>query len=159
MVTDLSIDATLLSDLTLRLHQEIDALDPDGSLEEELRVWAKIADTARLIGQVRDELAVKLAGAMNDKRVTVMGVGTFEKHRKSSRKSWDKDALLHDVLDTRMVDPESGEVRDETPADKILDVWTLGAPKVTSMRERGLDPDDYCTVERGALTLEVVTSG
>lgn len=144
----------------LELHQEVDRLSVGPAfLNDALRAYAKVADAARLIAQVRDEFAAALAEVMPDKRVTVMGVGTFERHRKSSRKSWDKDQLLRDVLDTRRVDPSTGEVRDEAPIDKVLDVWTLGAPKVTALRERGLDPDDYCAVERGAMTLEVVANG
>ncbi len=40
-----------------------------------------------------------------------------------------------------------GVITDESPVDKILYCWNLGAPRVEALRARGLDPDDYCEVE------------
>ena len=54
----------------------------------------------------------------------------YEAHRKKSRTVWDKDALLHAVLDTRLVDTDTGEVVDPTPYDKVLHVWNLGTPRI-----------------------------
>lgn len=159
-MSDLCTLTDTLHSTLLAIHQEVDGLDTERVfLDGALTTWTKLADVARLAGQVRDEFAAKLAGAMPEKRMTVTGVGTFEKHRKSSRTRWEKDDLLRAVLDTRLADPESGELREETETDKILDVWSLGAPRLGALRARGLDPDEFCSVERGAMTLEVIANG
>lgn len=152
-------DVEMLHDTLLRIHQDTDRLEVGPALlNDALTAWARLADAARLVAQVRDEFAAKLADAMGrEKRVTVLGVGTFEKHRKTARKRWDTDDLVRVVLDTRTVDPETGET--ESPVDRLLRVWNLGAPRVTALRELGIEPDDYCESEKGALTLQVVTNG
>ena len=125
-------------------------------LEEALICWAMIEEAARNVSRIRDELAKKLADEMIDKRVTVDGLGTFEKHGKRDRKKWDRDALLRDVLDTRIVDPNTGEVMDATPLDKVLHVWNLGTPRLTALRDRGLDPEDYCESEFAGFTIQLL---
>jgi hypothetical protein len=38
---------------------------------------------------------------------------------------------------------------------RILDVWNLGAPRVTSLRERGIDPDEFCTSTAGKVSVVI----
>lgn len=125
-------------------------------LDQGLVCYALIETAARDLSRIRDELARKLAGSFpeGEKRIVVEGAGVFEKHRKADRKGWDKEDLLRAVLDTRIVDPDTGEVLDPNDLDKVLRVWNLGAPRITALRERGIDPEEFCTVEYGALTLQ-----
>ncbi len=78
------------------------------------------------------------------------------RHSKKDRTQWDKPDLLRAVLDTKLVDTATGEILDETPLSKVTTVWNLGAPRLTALRDRGLDPDDFCTTEvRPGWSLEV----
>ena len=154
MSADLGRDAELLAQVVANLDRDVSAEAPI-DLHAGLEAWVRMEDANRQLGVARDLLAARLAKSMTDKRETVTGVGTFEKHRKSNRKKWDKD-LLRVVLDTVLVDTETGEVTDPSPIDKVLHVWNLGAPRVTALRERGIDPDDWCEVEYGDLTLQKV---
>lgn len=74
----------------------------------------------------------------------VEGVGMVRRHPRSKRTEWDRDELVQTVLDSRLIDAHTGEVADETPLDKVRHIWNLGAPRLTALRDRGLDPDDYC---------------
>ena len=155
-MTELARDVLMLDALTDDIAKNVDAEDVGTDLGEALTVWNLLADCARRLAAARDDLGRLLADDMPEKRMTVMGVGTFEKHRKADRKAWDKDELLRVVLDSRVVDPETGEVREETPLDRVLDVWNLPAPRTTALKARGIDPDEFCTVEYGHLTLQVI---
>lgn len=156
-MTELARDVLMLDALTDDIAKNVDAEDVRTDLGEALTVWNLLADCARRLAAARDDLGRLLADDMPEKRMTVMGVGTFEKHRKADRKAWDKDDLLRVVLDSRLADAD-GVVVDETPLDKVLDVWNLPAPRTTALKARGIDPDEFCTVEYGHLTLQVVTS-
>jgi hypothetical protein len=105
---------------------------------------------------LRENLDTALGEAMTAHQMVVDGVGVIRRHRKRSRTEWAKDDLLRAVLDSRLVDPHTGEIADETPLDKVRHVWNLGAPRVTALRDRGLDPDEFCRTElRDGWTIEV----
>jgi hypothetical protein len=141
--------------------ESIEALDIDAicalPLDQALICVALLQQSNQTLVQVRTLLESRVAELMPEQQVTVDRAGTFVVHRKSNRTAWDKDDLRRAVLDSRIVNERTGEVRDETPLDKVLHVWNLGAPRTTALRERGLDPDEYCTVERGGLTIEVIS--
>jgi len=157
--TDLHIDARELTVLAEELELHVGDYTADDELvlqDDDLIAWKQLDDACRVIADARDALAKRLAEAMPEKRQTVMGTGTFEKHFRTDRKQWDTDALKSAVLDSRLADTETGEFLDETPIEKITAVWNLGAPRVTVLRERGIDPDQFCTTEKRGLTLQVI---
>jgi hypothetical protein len=137
-----------------RIDQEsIDSADQDTLL----KAYALLEDANRVLAQVRTLLRNAAADKMTDKQVVVPGLGTVVKHGKRDRKSWDTESLLRAVLDSRVVDKDTGEVRDETPLDKVLAVWNLGTPRIKELRDtRGIDPDEFCASEWGGWTLEVI---
>lgn len=125
------------------------------TLDEALISYALIQEAATTLSRIREELAKKLADEMPDKRVVVEGVGTFEKHGKRDCKKWDRESLLRDVLDTRQFDEDG---TDASPLEKVTRVWNLGAPRVTVLREMGLDPEDYCESEFAGFTIQLLAS-
>lgn len=145
-------------DVTIVLDS-IEALDVDAicalPIETQLVCVAILEEANRTLGVVRALLTPRVAKAMPDKQMTVSGAGTFEVHRKKSRTQWDKDDLLRAVLDSRIVNPNTGEVKEETPIEKVLHVWNLGAPRTTALRERGLSADEFCHTELGDLSIEI----
>lgn len=150
----LATDTMLLTECVRDLDREV--RDEDFDLDTGLICLAMIEEANRHLATLRHDLTQRMAEQMGSKRVTIEGAGTFERHRKTDRKSWDTDALLHHVLDTRLVNPNTGEVKDETPLEKVLAVWNLGAPRVTVLRERGLDPDEFAQVQRGGWQIQVI---
>jgi hypothetical protein len=114
-----------------------------------------LEETNSHLATTRALLTHRIAGTMPQSRVTVTGVGTFVRHRSANRTRWAKD-LYRAVLDTRLGDPVTGELIEESPLAKVLHVWNLGAPRVSALRARGLDPDEWCEIEYGRFTIEKV---
>ena len=90
----------------------------------------------------------------DEKVMEVRGVEFVRSKPPPSRTGWrvqdwtDEDGkqhvgLLQTVLDTPRAD-KNGEPL--TPAAKLLEVWTLGAPKLTALDDYGIGRDDFCTV-------------
>lgn len=135
---------------------DVDRLHLEGD-DRDFIALAMIRDCRTTLAHVERELEQKLAGRMEAKRHVIENVGTFEKRTKKNRTQWDTEDLLRAVLDTRLVDTETGEVVDETPLDKVLQVWNLGVPRVTVLRERGLDADQFCRAEPAGYSIQIIT--
>ena len=110
-----------------------------------------------------------IADALGSNSITVDDVGTVEAKRGVTRKEWDRRALIRAVLDSRRApDPTTGEMvgsdsglavidgeRISCSQDlaRVLDVWNLGAPRVTALRERGIDPDEFAATTPGRTSI------
>lgn len=153
--------AVTASDVLI-IHDAACAIDIDAilamPLDDAMATWAVLEDANRVIQQVRSLLVHQLAQKMGEHQVTVDGVGTFVRHKKKNRTAWDKDDLLRAVLDSRLVDTDTGEVADESPLDKVLAVWNLPAPRTTVLKARGIDADEFCRTEDAGWSIETVTS-
>lgn len=135
---------------------DVDRLQLEGD-DRDFIALAMIRDCRQTLAHVERELEQKLAGRMDEKRHVIENVGTFERRAKKNRTAWDTDDLLRAVLDTRLVDTETGELSEETPLEKVLQVWNLGAPRVTVLRERGLDADQFCRAEPAGYSIQIIT--
>lgn len=125
-------------------------------IEDALRCVDALEESHRVLALVRSALPGALAPIFGEKQITVEGTGTFVLHGKRDRKQWDRDALLSAVLDSRLVDTETGEVADETPLQKVLACWNLPAPRTTALKARGIDADQFCRSEWGGHTIEII---
>lgn len=138
---------------------QINRLDVEEIMGEDLesatRQWAALEDANRVLAMIRGDLARRIGDELPEKQWTIEGLGTVERHYRKSRTEWRKDELLRDVLDVRIVDEQTGELRFATPLEKVLYVWNLPAPRTTALRELGLDPDDYCHAEPGGVNLQL----
>lgn len=129
--------------------------EPD--LHDEAWMLHTVREARRMLADTERSLENRCGSLMKSKRETIEGLGTLERHPNKSYTKWDREALKRDVLDSRIAD-ENGEVVDETPLDKILDVWNLGAPRRTALNHRGLTPDEYCEVEdNGGFKVQVIS--
>lgn len=117
-------------------------------LERHARWLVKVRNIRRALTDVEKDLEEATAKRMTGKTEVIDGIGVLSRHERRSRTAWDKEALRMDVLDSRLVDKGTGEVVDESPVDKLLAVFNLPAPRLTALRARGLDPDEYCVVEK-----------
>ena len=133
---------------------DVDRLLIEGD-DRDFIALAMIRDARASLMYAERELEQKLAARMDDKRHVIEGVGTFERRVKKARTQWDNDDLLRAVLDTRLCD-EDGVVIEETPIDKVLKVWNLGAPRVTALRERGIEADEFCKAENAGFSIQII---
>lgn len=128
------------------LHHEALLADQPSDLARALAVLRDLKqDAATIYSEVEQRYLDSLADYGD--RVEVPGLGVVETHRRTKRTKWDLDAVVVDVLDAT-----ANEVGVETTAD--LDPWlavtalreciSFGAGKVTGLRARGLQPDEYC---------------
>jgi len=140
----------------------VESLDVDAlaglPLGDALRAWQELENVNRCLGVVRSELEKAVAAAMPESQIAVTGSGVFQRHGRKDRKTWDHEMLYRDVRDALLVDKQTGEVTVQTESERIRYVWHLGAPRVTALRELGLDPDDYCRSEWRGYAIEVITS-
>lgn len=154
-MSDLASTALLLE----AVIADLDELMPTATVDDlaaAMVVRSILATTAMGLSSVRESLDDKIGEAMGEYRKIVEGFGQVERHKKKSRTKWDTDDLRRAVLDSRVIDEATGEVLDPNPVDKILRVWNLGAPRLTALRERGLDPDEFAvTEERSGWQLKV----
>lgn len=127
------------------LDEHVSHLD-DVGLAVGLDCRSHLALAAEGLRGIRERLDDLIGEAMCQYRVVVPDHGQIERHKKKSRTQWDKD-LYRAVLDTVLVDEETGEITPETPVEKLLHVWNLGVPRTTALKARGLDPDEWATVE------------
>lgn len=114
------------------------------SLDELLGALDLIKGLRKSVATVGSDVEHRAGVVMGDKRVTVNGV-EWERSKSPRRSQWQTDDLKRAVLDTRLVDNE-GVIADESPLDKVLHVWNLGAPRLTALKERGIDADEFCSV-------------
>jgi len=96
---------------------------------------------------------------------------TAQVRRGRDRTEWDTRSLVRAVLDSRCrPDPETGEAApsDDGRAEikgeplscsqdlaRVLHVWNLGAPRVTALRDRGIDPDEFCASSPGRVSVVI----
>lgn len=146
------------------LADELDAyargLDGARVLDSNRHAWledlARLRGLARQVGIVADDVESMIAASLPAGRWTEIAGRAWTATRERRRRGWDHDRLLQVVLDSRRIDPDTGEIAvDETPVEKLRAVYGLrgNQARVQALRSRGIDPDAYCTVEVGRLRL------
>lgn len=128
-------------------------------LHHEALIADEPADLARALAALRDlkqdaatiysEVEERYLGSLDEygQRVEVPGLGLVETHKRTKRTGWDHDALVVDVLDALATVEEVDEIADLDPWQAVAAVReciSFGAGKVTGLRNRGLQPDEYC---------------
>lgn len=105
---------------------------------------------ADVAGYYRD-VEQRLLELMGERRVEITGLGVVESHRRTKRTKWDYETLIPTLvaraLDEREVDPETGEFREReghTVARVLRECVSFSGGKVTGLRARGLEPDEFC---------------
>lgn len=148
-VDDVGTAAAALVDL-------VDLLKPDDMTADEcVRVIAVLTKGSQAVTTVVKDavglLEIRLAQLVPPKyALPIAGHTVRHKSGSPKRTEWQSDDLLRAVLDSRRFDPGTGELIEETPAEKLMHVFGLsgGSAKITALKERGLKADDFCTVTR-----------
>lgn len=150
MTNENSLSDLLFTARTAAAEMRTIAAEPESDLDDTLTAVLSVAELRSVLAEVLADLQAHAVDLMRDadtKTYDVPDIGRFERMGSRERKSWDKEALLSAVLDSRMpVDPDTGEVddADQTPLSRVLHVFNLPAPRTTALRERGIDPDEFC---------------
>ena len=142
---DLARDVALAQDA---INDAYNALTEAGLLEDAeaaYKTYLMADEVKRSIAVFVDLLSDKIGDAMADSSQPMCGK-IIHRHRRASRTKWEKDDLLRNVLDTKIADAD-GEIVDETPLDKVLHVWNLGAPRLKALEARGIEADQFCQTE------------
>lgn len=123
-----------------------DGIDEGVHLSELLQIRADLAAASQDLMDVRHALDTLCGEVLGPKPMIVPGWGKIARKFRRKRTQYDTDALRFRVADSRLFDAD-GTMIDETPVDKILHVWHLGVPRKTALEARGIDVDEFCTVE------------
>ncbi len=148
---------SMVYDLDVDVQEMRDGYSTGPGLEPDLIAWAMLEEIRGDLATIARDLTQVLAKNMPARDVVVEGAGTFRRSKKKDRTQWSKEDLLRSVLDTRMFDPNSGEEIYPTPLDKVLHVWNLGTPRLTALRDRGLDPDEFAHVEDAGWAIQLIS--
>lgn len=120
------------------------------SVDDTALALADMVQVKRLAARVYDDIEKHLLSLMDSKRIEVPGVGLVEAKKAVRRSGWRHAELIPVVvaraLDERRVDEETGEYEREAEAvARVLrDCISFGAGKVTGLRARGIQPDEFC---------------
>jgi hypothetical protein len=105
------------------------------------------------------ELCEWIGDALGRNQTDVDGVGHVEVKRGAARKEWDSDALIRLVIakgrDERKVDVETGEVLESEGEAVGRALMECARPnwRVTALRARGIDADEYCSTSPGRVNV------
>lgn len=112
-----------------------------------------ISEFRELANALESKIAESITGQVE------LGGNTYRRSRSVSRTQWDNDALIRTVLDSQLVDPETGEIEPETPIQKLRHIWacTGSTARLGALRKRGIEPDRYCNADYGPARLAKVT--
>lgn len=119
----------------------------------------EVRDLKRALGVWDDHLSDQIAELMPGKWDEVEGVGLVEVKRGAKRTKWDHDALSSLVvaraLDERKLDESTGEYEREAEAvSRVLrECAAFSYWRVTKLRERGIDPDEYAETQPGRVSV------
>ena len=134
------------------LHHEALLADDPKDLARALAVTRDAkADLAVVFRDIED----RLTGHWPDEAdaVVVDGLGVFGLHRRTKRTGWDHDSLIADIVAT--VDTTDNPDPTSAVVAALRACISFGAGKVTGLRARGLQPDEYCQETDGGLTVEM----
>lgn len=153
----------LLAEEVARWADELDRLELAGIDPQQRTAWAvELLGMRRLLARLRDladDLESLIARSLGEHETVEVDGRVWARARDVRRRHWDIDGLVRAVLDSRLVDRSTGEVVDETPADKLRHVWRLDGSSVRlgALRARGIDDDEFCAREYGRWRLRDVT--
>lgn len=126
------------------LHHEALLADQPADLA---RALAILRDLKQDAATIYSEIEQRYLDSLPDygDRVEVPGLGVVETHRRTKRTKWDTDALVADVLGAAAGDDRAvGDLDPWEAVTALRECISFGAGKVTGLRARGLQPDEYC---------------
>jgi hypothetical protein len=131
----------------------IDAL----TWEDAIRLLDQLRPAIATLRQVDSLLARRayLAGPHGRDVAVLDGIGPVSITRTADRKRWDERGVARAVIDAKMAD-STGESPDPWDvAEWLLEVVSVGYCRVTPLRALGLEPEAFCDVEPGNISVQL----
>jgi hypothetical protein len=122
---------------------------------EELHFLRTMATRLR---DLTDDIDSRIAETFEKREKVSLGGDVYEAKRTARRRNWQDADLIRAVLDSVIIDRETGEIMSETPAEKLAAVFPprgYGA-RLTELRRRGIADDEFCDVEWSRVRLAKV---
>lgn len=120
-----------------------------------------LRDVKRRAAEVYSACERALLSEAGDKSFVVPNLGKFEVKRSTKRSGWRHDelvpVLVSKAMEERHFDGTSGEVESEghAVARVLRDCISFGAGKVTGLRDRGIQADEYCQVDEASYSVQL----
>lgn len=137
--------------------------EPDSDLRTCLAVRDALTDCATELTLARERLDQHIAEVMPEWSVTLPGYGVVKKARKTGKHQLDRatEHLLADIQETRVYDPKTGELIEETPMQKVTACFGLSVHNVREkeLERRGLTIKDYAEVINKGWKVDVRKEG
>jgi hypothetical protein len=129
----------------------------DFDVDRAVHDLAKLREIKAALSEWEGELTEWLSEALGRNEIDSAGLHV-EVKRGANRKAWDNDALIRLVIakgrDERVLDEESGEYESEGDAvGRALMACARPNWRVTALRERGIDADEYCETSPGRVNV------
>ena len=151
-----------------QIREGIEELAEAGDWEALVRGVVPLAAIMKQLRELEAFAKQRTAETMPEKRLTVEGVGTVERRAATQRRKWDSEELLRKILVQALVDTETGEIKADTPMEaadvvmhevlECLPVTPSVGWRVTALKARGFDADEWCETTYGAPTIQITTS-
>ncbi len=150
-----------LSDLLADTVQKIEEANDAAEVTAENRQahYDELVFLRVSLGRLRDlcdEMDHRIAETFGFGERQVLGTQVYEAKPRVNRRNWQKEELVEAVFDSVLVNRATGEIEPMTKLEKLRFVWPLRDPRLTSLRELGIDPDEYCETEKSRLWLAKV---
>lgn len=152
--------ATLVQSLSEFAEQAENAYDEDpaGAPESAAVVLAAIRDLRADLNSLYKRVEQDLIALAGEKRFTVPLLGEVEIKRSNKRNQWDNDGLTRKLvamaLDERQVNEATGEYEPAWEAvGRVLSECARPSWRVTPLKARGLQVDEWCHVEEGTYSV------
>lgn len=139
------------------------ALAEQGDWESLIRGLGPLQEVLGDLKLLESSVKQYIAETLPERQVTVQGVGTVEKLKKTTRKNWDSEELLRKIVSNALVNPETGEIP-SSPMQAVDDVMTevkacvpfTGSTswRVGALKDRGFDPDEWCEQNTEGYTIK-----
>ena len=160
--TDLAREATALVGT---INEALDAID--SALEELVdrdllaTLLYDLRDSRTRVAEVYATCEARLLSEAGEKSFIVANLGKFEVRAKKGRTGWKHDelvpALVAHANTERRLNGDTGEVEPEghAVARVLRDCISFGAGKVTGLKARGFQVDEWCQVSDDGWTVQL----
>lgn len=138
----------------MHMAQDVAALREAGDWEALVRGLVPLQDIVSDLRDVERDARMAVADTMPGREVTVDGVARVERKKRTTRRNWDSADLLRRIAFGTIVDPDTGEIMDGSPAevvDRLVAELSEVAPftgsmgwRVAALRARGFQIDEWC---------------
>ena len=157
MTSDFGNDVRLVAQRVSDLEESFGVARIKDDPEAAFVAYQTLTEAKRGLDDTVKRLGHEIGKAIGKEPATLAGK-TVKRRSSIRRTKWDNPALLRAVLDSRLVDPQTGEVADESPLDRVQHVYPLsgGTARTTALRDRSIDPDQFSEHDFERFTIQVL---